>query len=274
MIGLFLQAVPDDTLQSRANLGSRLNQLRRFLVQNGAHGVRGRIAAEGTLSREHFVQDAAESKKIGAAVDLLSPDLLGRHISDRSHHLPFRRVAHFRGAFRHGLGFRLQQLGQAEIQDLNRPILGQEQVFRFQVPVNDASLMGDRQSAGNLQGQLDRLTLGLGTVGHRRAKIGSFEQLRNNVGKTFVRPDIVHGENIGVIQGRGGPRFPLEALQPLRIAGEGAGQNFDRHIAMQTQIPGAINFSHAPGAQQPGNLIRAQLGSRRKLHVPYSLEAA
>ncbi len=77
-------------------------------------------------------------KNIGAMVGRLSPHLFGRHVSDGPHHhawvgrhLHRRRIA--------GVGVLLGtgKLGQAEVQNLYTIVVGDEQVLRLEVAMND-----------------------------------------------------------------------------------------------------------------------------------------
>ena len=54
--------------------------------------------------------------------------------------------------------------GQAEVEDLGAPIAHEEQIFRFQVAVNDALIVSGGQSAGYLCSHIDCLAYGQRTM--------------------------------------------------------------------------------------------------------------
>jgi hypothetical protein len=64
-----------------------------------------------------------------------------------------------------------------------------------------------------------------------------------------------------MIQRGDGFRFPLEPLAELGLG------NFDRHIAIQPGIPGAIHFAHAPGADRSQDFVRAEFVAGLQVHI-------
>ena len=44
-------------------------------------------------------------------------------------------------------------------------------------------------------------------------------------------------------------------------------ENFDRDLAAELQIPGAIHLAHAAGAEEPNDLVSAALYTRREGHL-------
>ena len=61
-----------------------------------------------------------------------------------------------------------------------------------------------------------------------------------------------------------GPGFLRETAQPFRIAGNHAGQNFNRYITAQPRIVPAINLSHPPSADQCLDFIVGKFGPGRE----------
>ncbi len=56
-------------------------------------------------------------------------------------------------------------------------------------------------------------------------------------------------------------RFAFEALEAFVVLDEGGGQNFDRDIAFELGVPGAVDLAHPAFAQLGGDLVRAEPGS-------------
>ena len=52
-------------------------------------------------------------------------------------------------------------------------------------------------------------------------------------------------------------RLALESSQALNIRGDGRGQDFDRDLASEIGIGGAVDLTHPPGAQRTGHLVRS-----------------
>ena len=119
-IPVLLQAVPDDTVESRRDVPPRLRQLRRILFQDRRDRVARRVPLERPLAREHLVEDRPEREDVRAVIDGQAAHLLGRHVAHRAHHRPRLRVA--RAGRRARLLLRrdgLRLLRQPEVEDLD-----------------------------------------------------------------------------------------------------------------------------------------------------------
>src|SRR6266480_2536190 len=99
--------------------------------------------------------------------------LLRRHVGDGSHDQARGSLGFYRQGFgpNRALFSGSNQLGQAEVQNLDVPIFGNEDVFRLEVPMDDTFLMCRSQTAQNLHGIVERLanrqTLELATLMQR-----------------------------------------------------------------------------------------------------------
>jgi hypothetical protein len=69
------------------------------------------------------------------------------------------------------------------------------------------------------------------------------------------RPDIVDGADIGMVERRGRPRFPLETFQRLRRRGDAVRQHFDGHHPVEPSVPGSIHFAHAAGPERADDFV-------------------
>ena len=147
---LLLHAVAHNPFQSRWDGEASAGKLGGFLIQDCGHGLGAGVVLERTLAIEHFVQNAAETENVRAMVRGVAPHLFRRHVADGPQNLAGVRFS--QGDAIHGLRNRLRpaQLRQAEIQDLQPPISGDEDVLGFKVTVNDSLLVGRRQTLGKL----------------------------------------------------------------------------------------------------------------------------
>src|SRR5437867_12372627 len=81
---------------------------------------------------------------------------------------------------------------------------------------------------------------------------------------------VMDSSDVGVIEGRQHLRFVLETCHPLLIMHKGSGENFDRHLAAESRVFGAIDFTHAAGTQKRKNFVGSDLPSQerfRRFHV-------
>jgi len=99
----------------------------------------GLVAHEGRPAAHHFVEHRAQGVKVALDGDLTAGRLLRGHIGDGAdHHAGAGEAASIQGD------------RQAEVADLGRPIDGEPDVARFQIPVDDAMGMGVLQGLANL----------------------------------------------------------------------------------------------------------------------------
>ena len=84
LVRLLRERARDDAVPGGRQLGPQLGQPRRRLVQVREHDRQLALALERPLAREALEEHAAERVDVGAAVDLLAADLLGRDVVDRA----------------------------------------------------------------------------------------------------------------------------------------------------------------------------------------------
>ena len=122
-------------------------------------------------------------------------------------------------------------------------------VGRLDVAMNDALAVGGIERVGNLDCQvkkqlgLQRLAGDLVLQGH------AIEKLHGDERAPFVIADLVNRADVGMIQRRGGARFPAKTLQRLRILRDFIRQKFERDEAAKVGIFGLVDHAHATAAQ-------------------------
>ncbi len=217
LLGILLDRVPDDPLEAGRDALVRDGEVRRFFPQDRRHRLGRRVAVERSPAREHLVEDGAEGEDVRPGVGGLALHLLRRHVAERPEHDSRLRAARRRRQSRR-LGPRLgvRELGQAEIEDLDAPIVCHEQVLGFQIPMDDPFLVRRGQSVRDLERVVDRLPRRELRSGERRAQRLPFEQLLDDIRSAFVGPDVVNRGDVGMVQDPGGPGLLLEPSQPVR----------------------------------------------------------
>ena len=231
--------------------------------QDAGDGVGNRFRREGLFARQYLVQHAAEGPDVGAAVDPAAPGLLGRHVRRRAqnHSRARRREAQRRrmGTSR-TVGVIGEGLGQPEVQDLDLTFRGDLDVGGLEVAVDDAFVVRRLQRLGDLDRDPHRLLHLHGTT-----QVRPGNQLQHQKVQTFGLFEPVNRGDVGMVERGQHPRFPLEAGQPLGIAGEGLGQHLDRHLASELGVGGAEHFAHAARPQFVQDAVVSQgLGHRRR----------
>jgi hypothetical protein len=90
------------------------------------------------------------------------------------------------------------------------------------------------------------------------------EQLTDEVWHAVVHADIVEGDDVRVIDGRGGARLALEARPPGGVGANGVGQDLDGDVASEADVVGTVDGAHAAGPDEAADLVRPEHGSRRE----------
>jgi hypothetical protein len=196
---ILLDAVADDALEARRDLLVRDGEVRRLLLEDRGHRLARGVGLERAPSREHLVEDRAEGEDVGARVGGLALDLLRRHVAQRAHD----DAGLGAGARRREIGLRpraalgLRQLGEAEVEDLDPPVLRHEDVLGLQIPVDDALVVRGRQAMRDLDRVVDRLPRREASRRKLRAQRLALEQLLDDVGRPVMRPDVVDDRDVG-----------------------------------------------------------------------------
>jgi hypothetical protein len=196
----------------------------RLLVEDGVHRVYLVVAREGARARQHLAEDDAEGEEVAAAVDALAEQLLGRHVVDRPQNGARLRLDADERLLRavggaRGLRAR-DELGDAEVENLDVAVAADHQVLRLQVAVDDARLVRLRQPFGYLDGKLQRLDRLQGARTNLLPQRLALDVLHRHVGAATVFAELVDGEDVRVAQDGGGARLLQEAAAAVFVRGE------------------------------------------------------
>jgi hypothetical protein len=173
---------------------------------------------------------------------------------------------------------RLDELGQAEVDDLRIPLGRDHDVVRFQVAVHDAGgvRLGQpvRGLGEDLQPPRERWM-----PGEKLAKRLPFDELHGDVVQLLgallrggrlhdVRgpglPDLVDGHDVRVIQRGRGLRLLREAVDPLAVVGEDGREDLQGDVAAEPFVAGAVDVAHAARGDEVEDPIRPDAGAARQ----------
>ena len=130
--------------------------------------------------------------------------------------------------------------------------------------MHDAFVVRRGQSSRNLRRLFDGFTRWQRPAPDLLAQGLAFQQFRHQVRRALIGSHLEHGENVGMVQRRRRLRFLFKASQPLLVRREKGGQDFDRDVAPQPEVTGAIYLSHSSGPNQLLHFVVTQLGTRRE----------
>ncbi len=215
----------------------------QVFVDDLVHG----LAIEWLAPRECLVEYAAEGIQVGVHARRFAGELLGRHVVDGAHDAAF-------------MVLRLLPCGdacagQAEVDDLRLQASASQaldfDVLRFDVPMQDAQIVGGQQGFQRLLGQL------LEVIEHQRpvsdgvGEVRPFEQFHHHEQTFAVLRYIEDGDDICVTQRCQCVRFAPEFLR-IRIGAGGflrAEQALDGDPSFQLRIERAEYGAIASGAK-------------------------
>ena len=214
--------------------------------------------------REHLVGDRTERKDVGALIDVQPTDLFRRHVADGAEQQAGGgpRCCDSRDTGACIVQSARRQLRQPEVQNLHRAIVGHEDVFRLQIAMEDAAIVGSREPVQDTVADLHDLARRKWSSVDARAEGATGQQLGDNIGRRTVAADIVEGDDVWMIEGRGGARLLLEAGNAILIGRDARGQDLNRDLAVQPAIVRAIDLAHSAGAEQRGDPVWAEPGAR------------
>ena len=239
----------------------------RLALDDRCHHVGDQLAFERFPSRQHLEDDAAEREDVAPLVDAQAARLFGAHVRRRPEDDPrLGRVSgHRRGQRRLG-GSRLTALdfGEPEIEHLDLTVGCDLNVRRFEIPVNDAVLVGgfegidqlarDRQHVGD--GKRSLLNL------RREALLG--HELHDEIVEAVRLFEAVDRGNVWVVQRREDARLALEARHPVLVFGEVLGKHFDGDVTPELSVPRPVDFTHAARAERCEDLVVRESAAGRQ----------
>ncbi len=158
------------------------------------------------------------------------------------------------------------ELGDAEVEDLDPPVLRQEEVGGLEVAVDDAVLVRGGEAAGDLLGVLDGLAERQRAGGEHLAERAALEELGDEVGGAVVGADVEEGEDVGVVEGAGEAGLLLEAAEAVGVLAVLGGEDLDGDVAVEAGVAGAVDLAHPAGPDRAPDLVRPQPRPGRERH--------
>jgi hypothetical protein len=83
-------------------------------------------------------------------------------------------------------------------------------------------------------------------------------RLGHNERRTTIGADVVHRQDVRVVQCRRRAGLLLESMEAAEVGRECRGQNFDRNITSEPRIARTVHLAHAARAKGGDNFVRAE----------------
>ena len=234
---------------------------------------------------EQLEEHHPQGEHVGPGIELLGARLLRRHVGDLPLQLPAR-------------GLLAGDLGDAEVDQLDRAVGGDQQVLRADVTVDDAARLaapvgegvGVVEPLGRPGDQLHghRHRHGLLELARRLVDPGhalTLDELHHDVEGALVFTQLVDLHHVPVREPRGEARLREEHLHVIRVVLERADHPLDDDDlleAVQPGLPRQPDLGHAAGGQRgdqdiatelsPGEPMRRRCAQRTRIlqHEPAS----
>ena len=226
---------------------------------------RGHVGAlaEGQRAGEAFEEQAAERVLVGAAVELVAADLLGRHVVDGAHELPVGGV----GAV---AGVREPEVGEVGV--IAVALLVEQDVARLDVAVHQPAPVGGVERFGDLRGDGD------GPLGAERSagsqqglEVGAVDVAHRDEQPAIDLAGVVDGDDVRVVEARRQPRLVQEPLAEALVLREALGQHLERHRAAQTHVAREVDLAHAAPSDPLPDLVDAEHGPFERVWLTHRL---
>jgi hypothetical protein len=147
-----------------------------------------------------------------------------------------------------GRGAAVDQLRQAEVEDLDPFVGGDEQVLRFQIAMDNPLAVRRGEASRNGDGITDGLAHRDRAGDQALTQRLPFEQLRDDERGVPLDADVVHRQDVRVVQRGERAGLLLEALEPIGVGRQCRRQHLDRDVASQPRVAGAVDTSPIPPA--------------------------
>ena len=167
---------------------------------------------------KHLAQKDSESEDVGSRVGGLSFQLLGRHVRKGSQDgaaVGQHPATCFRLAVPEAITRNF--LGEAEIQHLHVAFIGDRNVVRLQVAMNDSFLVRSFQSLGNLVGNSQGLVYREGPFGQPPGQRLALGKLHRQEVYAVRFLEVVDRGDVRVIDSGQHLGFTLQASQPIGV---------------------------------------------------------
>jgi hypothetical protein len=151
----------------------------------------------------------------------------------------------------------LPQFSEAEVQNLDAAVFGNEEVFGLKVAMHNAFVVGGGQALRDLRTILSGTPWRQLTAVKLFAQSTSIEKFRDDVVDIIVLSNVVDRKNVGMIQGGDGPRLLFKSVQSTWVTRERLRDYFYCYVAAKTRITSAVNFTHAARAKRRENFVGA-----------------
>ena len=205
----------------------------------------------GFSRREALEEHAGEGVHVGARVDGMALEALGGHVVEGADG----------GAGHRELGPGVADgVRDAEVDDVDEVVGGDEHVAGLDVPVHHAVGVRGVERLGDLGDQADRpLGRQRTAAADQRAEVGPVDEAHVDEQPAVDLAVVVDGDDVRLAQPRDGVGLALEAALVLGVIGQRGGQQFQCDLAVAPRVIGAVDLAHATRTDDALDPVLAEL---------------
>ena len=230
-----LTAFENDLVHAVGNIGIDLARRRHRLLDMTDRDRYRRLAVKRHFSRQHLIECHAQRVDIALLVAETAPGLFGRGIMNGSHDIGSDRIT----------GSRLRD---SEVRYLYLSVPGNNDILRFDIPVDDMVPVRDFKAHGNLQGDRNGfLVTEPSPLCYIILESDPVHQFHYDVVDALFLAYVVNIDDIGVHQACCRLRLYTEFRYEIGVLRKLLLEHLDRHIAVQSVIFGFIYICHTAG---------------------------
>ena len=133
--------------------------------------------------------------------------------------------------------------------------------------MHDARLMSGREALGDLTSDVQELARRQRPGGEEVRQGPAFDELHDHVGRGVLLADVVDGDDVGIVEGRGRPRLAFESRQVRAVRGQLRREHLDRDAAVQPRVPRRVNLPHSACAEWRQDFVGAETPSCCESHA-------
>ena len=249
----FLQALAADGIEIEVHAGLEAARLWRGLLDQLEERVKIAFPPERRPAGEQLEQDGSQAVNVcggGQSPPILGQGLFGSHVIGGADN-----------------GFRLRRLavggnalGQAEVGDVRLALGVQQNVARFQIPMQDAAQVGVVDRTGHQRQQLNRLARLVEVVADMLFQTAPLDQFHAEIVAALAFANFVDGDDVRMIEP--GSRLGFDAKAADGVGGgQSLGQDhFQGDNAIEAALPGPVDDSHAAASDLVQEFVIAKGG--------------
>lgn len=210
---------------------------------------------KGTLAGEHLVEYRTSRPNVGCRGGGFSPKLLGGHIGERARKSRPGKAQ---------VGFLWTQpcfgveFGEPEVEEFELAAVLNEDVGRFEIAVDNASVVGVRESAGHLASEFEGFGVFERASFQERGERFTTKILEHEKRRALPVAKGVDGDDVGMMEESCGARFAFEHLCAFGAAFVvGFFEELDGCMSAQAEITCQEECTHATGRKRANHFVGA-----------------